>query len=272
MLKWLTLIAVCGASFGAGLYYVDLASPSQSRVRDRSMRLADQAVSEAYAGRLRDAYIAAAMARQADSSLPGLELIIGQMLYNAGSPMAAAQSARTALERGQSSPAAALLLGLEAWSLRGSPGASARVRAEWLTAFWLKQSLNDSPATAAAHFFLAELERLSGKGSGLAMERALHRFSPWESAWILEAKMQIASAESRGVYNAGELRASTRLDDSPQAAAVRVLQREIYANSASDDASQGFSKAFTLPHRRLLLSDPALSRNGGPVTLSLKLP
>ena len=233
------------------------------------MRLADQSVREAFAGRWRDAYLAAGMARHADPSLPRLELIIAQMLYNAGNPSGAAGLAHMARQRGENGSASALLLGLEAWWNRGSaPASTAWQRADWLASFWLQQASQDSLGDAAPRYFLAEQERITGKGRSYTMELALHRFLPWQSAWILESKIQLASAESNGVYNAGELRASTRLDDSPQAFAVRVLHRGLVANSSSEEGLRGFNSAFTETHQRILLSDPALSRAHLPPTLS----
>lgn len=269
-LRWLLLAAIICTSFGVGRWYGALSSASSVRGdRERAMRLADQSVREAFAGRWRDAYLAAGMARHADPSLPGLELIIAQMLYNAGNPAGAAGLAHKAQQRGEDGSVSALLLGLEAWRNRGStPNATAWHRADWLASFWLQQASSDSPGDAAPHYFLAELERLTGKGRGYTMQPALHRFRPWQSAWILESKIQLASAESNGVYNAGELRASTRLDDSPQAVAVRVLHRGLAANSSSDEGLRGFNSAFTETHQRILLSDPALSRAHLPPKLS----
>lgn len=269
-LRWLLLAVFVFTSFGAGCWYGGRAPTSVRGDREKAMRLADQSVREAFAGRWRNAYLAAGMARHADPSLPGLELIIGQMLYNAGNPAGAAGLAHIAQQKGEKTSASALLLGLEAWWRRG--GASINTlaweRAYWLASFWLEQASKDFPGDAAPRYFLAELERLTGKGRGHFMEQALHRFRPWESAWILESKIQLASAESNGVYNAGELRASTRLDDSPQAVAVRALQRGLSANSSSEEGLRRFHAAFTETHQRVLLSDPALSRADLPPKLS----
>lgn len=260
-LRWLLLAVFVFTSFGAGCWYGALPSGAVRGDRDKGMRLADQSVREAFAGRWRDAYLAAAMARHADPSLPGLELIIAQMLYNAGNPAGAAGLAHTAQRRGENSSSSAMLLGLEAWWRRGgASNAPAWERADWLASFWLNQASEDSPGTAAPRYFLAELQRLTGQGRGHTMEQALHRFRPWESAWVLESKIQLAAAESAGVYNAGELRASTRLNDSPQAVAVRSLHRGLSVNSSSQEALRGFHAAFTETHQRVLLSDPALSR------------
>lgn len=268
-LRWLLLTAFVLTSFGVGCWYGAPSSGAVRGDREKGMRLADQSVREAFAGRWRDAYLAAGMARHADPSLPGLELIIAQMLYNAGNPAGAAGLAHIAQQKGEKSSASALLLGLEAWWRRGgTPNAPAWERADWLASFWLKQASQDSLGDAAPRYFLAELERLTGKGRGYTMEQALHRFRPWESAWVLESKIQLASAESDGVYNAGELRASTRLDDSPQAVAVRNLHRGLSANSSSQEPLWGLHSAFTETHQRVLLSDPALSRAHLPLKLS----
>ncbi len=222
------------------------------------MRFADEAVSRAYRGEWRDAYIAAGRARHRDPSLPGMEILIGQMLANEGHLCAASGYARAAQIRGESRGQASLLFGLEAWSRRGPlpPSLAAAANTSLL---WLEDAASHAPSDAAPRFFLAELARLTGGRSGHAMEKALYRFQPWESFFVIQAKMHLASSESGGLYNAMDLGEGLRLDDSPQARSVRNMHRNTVLSRQSDAAEREFRKVFTTLQVSQLMSDPALA-------------
>lgn len=235
-------------------------APVRPSERARAMRFADEAVRWAYEENWRDAFLAAGRARYHDASLPGMEILVGQMLVNNGQASAASQYARAAQRRGDSLAHASLLLGLDAWSRRGWD-ARQFTRAATSSELWLGHAAAEAPSDGAPRFFLAEVARMAGVGSEHIMERALHRFGPWESSLVIGAKIHLASSEAGGVFNAMNLGASLRLDESPQARAIRGLRRSLLAGKKSDEAERQFLASFTSHQAELLLDDPALAES-----------
>ncbi len=259
--RWLRkalLFLVPAFSFASGWFF----SPSFSRApsagdREKALRFADEAARHAYADNWRDAYISAARARHANPEIPGMELMVAQMLFNAGHPAAAASYARIAQERGDSPSATALVLGLEAWSLRGADTLSF-ANAGLVSRLWLEHAAGETLSDGAPRFFLAEIGRMAGRSEPARMTQALHRFQPWESAVILDAKMHLAAGEAGAEFNAAHLGRGLRLDSSPQARVVNDLQRSLPREASFAEAKRRLVAVFTLRQADMILADGAL--------------
>lgn len=252
------LVFLAAGFFALGWFSAPAFSPARASAgdRERALRFADEAVRHAYAENWRDAYLSAGRARHADPSLPGMELVIGQMLFNAGDPQAAAAFARIAQQREESSPAIAVLLGLEAWARRGADPLSV-ARAGLVTRLWMENEATSNLSDGALRFFLAEIDRLAGKPEPQDMLQALRRFHPWESSVILDAKMHLAASEAGSQFNAAHLGRGLRLEVTPQARAVKNLRSAALEGAERARAEQFFVSSFAERHASLLGSDPA---------------
>lgn len=255
------LVFVAAGFFALGWLCAPAFAPARPSAvdRERALRLADEASKNAHAAHARDAYTSASRARHSNPSLPGMELIVSQMLFNAGDTAAAAAFARTSQKRGDSSPAIAVVLGLEAWSRRGVDPVS-KERAYLASRLWLEDASRQSLNDGAPRFFLAEIGRLAGRPEPGAMLSALHRFQPWESCSILDAKMHLAAAEAGSQFNAANLGQGLRLDVSPQARAVKNFRRVALEDADQSGAKRDLASLFAQRHLILLGSDPAFLR------------
>lgn len=256
--RWVLLFIVAVGFFALGWLSAPAFSPSRTSAfgRERALRLADEAVRHAHAENWRDAYLSAARARSVDPFLPGMELVLGQMLFNVGDAQAAAAFARMAQKRDESSSAIAVLLGLEAWTRRGADPASV-ARAGLLSRLWMENEAASNLSDGALRFFLAEIDRLAGKPEPRDMLQALHRFHPWESSVILDAKMHLAASEAGPQFNAAHLGRGLRLNVSPQARAVKNLRRAALEDADQSAAQRELVSLFAERHLILLGIDSA---------------
>lgn len=258
-LRLLLLPLVAALFFAAGWWCAPWFSHSPSLAdRARALRFADEAAYHANADKWRDAFISAGRARAANPMLPGMELLVGQMLFNGGYHGAAARYARASQERADSSSASAILLGLEAWSRRGADAASV-ANAGLVSRLWLEHAAAENLSDGASRFFLAEIDRWAGRPRPEGMLDALHRFQAWESSAILDAKMHLAASEAGSQFTAAHLGRGLRLDASPQTRAVKMLRSRALGGADTTEAKRDLSSAFTPRHLFILGSDPALA-------------
>jgi hypothetical protein len=253
------LVFVPALSFAVGWFLApSLARSPSPGDRARALRFADEAARHAYADNLRQACVSAARARHANPRIPGMELMVAQMLFNAGHPAAAGSYARAALQRGDASSSAALVLGLEAWSQRGVDPLSF-AHAGLVSRLWLEHAATETLSDGAARFFLAEIGRKAGRSKSAEMTQALYRFQPWESSAILDAKMHLAAGEAGPEFRAAHLGRGLSLDASPQSRAVKSLQRFSPREAGFADAQHRLTAVFTPRQAGLILRDPALA-------------
>lgn len=254
------LLAVALIFFSIGWLAAPSFSPPQTSAADRgrALRFADETAQHATANNWREAFLSAGRARHADPSLPGMEAVIGQSLFNAGHLTVAAVHARASQKRGDSLSAAAILLGLEAWSRRGADPISI-AHASLVSRLWLEHAASENLSDGAPRFFLAEIERLAGRPGPRDMLAVLHRLQPWESSAILDAKMHLAASEAGSQYNAAHFGRGLRLEASAQARALKNLRRLALVGADLAEAKRDLASVFTQRHLFVLAGDPALA-------------
>jgi len=174
-------------------------SPVNPADRAEALRLLDEAARARHEERFREAANAATAARRLDEKLPGIDALMAEMAFQRQDSEATEEAARAALDRGENSSSANLLLALNAWRTRALRGKSATEAAEEAGRL-LSESAQTQPSDESVWFFWAEIMRLTGRGDEAQrrMLGAMHRLQPWRSAAIVAAKRQLAASEAAG--------------------------------------------------------------------------
>jgi hypothetical protein len=174
-------------------------SPVNPADRAEALRLLDEAARARHDERFREAAKAATAARRLDEKLPGIDAFMAEMAFQREDSEATEEAARAALDRGENSSSANLLLALNAWRTRALRGKSATEAAEEAGRL-LSESAQTQPSDESVWFFWAEMMRFVGRGDEAQrrMLGAMHRLQPWRSAAIVAAKRQLAAGEAAG--------------------------------------------------------------------------
>jgi tetratricopeptide (TPR) repeat protein len=181
---------------GEGSAPVSAVSPEQ---KAEALRLVDEAVAAKHEGRAQTAVNTAQRARSVDPEVRGVDILLGEMAFEAQEPQSAERAAREALRREDNIADAKLLLALAAWMQRDGMGKNTSAAQSALQ--YLDEAASDELSNAPVFFFRGELERWIG-GSGVKAQRALlgavHRMQPWFSTAVLEAKRYAAAVAHGG--------------------------------------------------------------------------
>jgi hypothetical protein len=114
-----------------------------------------------------------------DEKLPGIDAFMAEMAFQREDSEATEEAARAALDRGENSSSANLLLALNAWrtcALRGKSATEAAKEADRL----LFQGAQAQPSDESVWYFWAEMMRFVGRGDQAQrrMLGAMHRWQP----------------------------------------------------------------------------------------------
>lgn len=224
--------------------------------RAEAYRLFDEAVRARHEERLQGAYNAVNEARRLDPDLPGVDLFVGEIAWEQREADTVRRAAREALSRGHNVSSAKLLLALEKWMSRtpqDTVAAGASVT-EMLT-----EAADSSPSNASAPFFHGEVSRLLGDPATAHRKLlgALYRQAPWQSASLLDSKLQIAVAEAVELERPASAPA-------PGLAAQTALELWSARNGEDEGVRKALEKLlFVTPilQARLLLRDQAFGEH-----------
>jgi len=232
--------------------------PTNAAAGLEARRLLDEGVRARHEERWQGAMNALAEARRTDPEIGGIDVVIGEIALEQKDAKALRLAARQALQRGQNEPAAKLLLALEAWMQRGDSDA---VTAGNSAKQHLVEAAESQPSNAAAFFFYGELNRLLGE-SGAAqrsLRAALHRQTPWQSASVLGAKLQLAAREAS---EAGRTVWAPMPD--AQAEALLELREAVNGRSVVHPALGGLLAALPAQQVLFMMEDAAFRAGFSP--------
>jgi len=200
--RWLALLIVVFFTLGLGWgllleWWLSQPSPAAEARRATALRFIDEAARAARQERSRDAYLALARARHTDPRLPGLDVLLGEMLVNMGYASGVGPIAWEALNRGEHEARANLLIGLEWWGRRGTNAQTLFVAGN--NAFrWLTLAHEGDPFDGSYLVIRGEVQRRHGRTEEGRYDliAGLRRLQPWHSASVMEDKAQLAAAEA----------------------------------------------------------------------------
>ena len=175
---------------------VSAVTPEQ---KAEALRLIDEAVAAKHEGRVQSAINAAQRARSVDPEVHGVDILLGEMAFEAQEPQSVERAAREALRRNDNIADAKLLLALATWMQREGMGKNATTAAQSALQY-LDEATADEASNAPVFFFRGELARMTGGNSERAQRAllgAVHRMQPWFSTAYLSAQ-RYAAAVARG--------------------------------------------------------------------------
>jgi len=269
---WIVSVLVIFLSFGASFFWQRLqirrlaaaseTPPVTEEQRASARRSLDNAVRARHAERMDEAVAQLALAQQADPSLPGLELLVGEIALQQRDTDALRRASANALQRGDNEASAKLLAALEVWLRRGVLGvqqAGPRARQ------FLLEAAESDPSDGSIHFFHGELSRQLGDSSAAHayLLSALRRQSPWKSSSLLQVKMQLAAAEAAEAGETVEVPAPD-----PQSAAALRWREALRTGTRAGDARGAMIALTPGLQTSVLLDDPALQ--AGDNTIEVK--
>lgn len=237
--------------------------------RTEALRLVDDAARAKYEERTDDALAAAAAARESDPTVPGVDVLVGELALLAKQPETMKRAAQEALRRGHNVASAKLLLALDKWMSRGQRGTS--VEAGSAAAQLLSEASDAELSNMEIMFFWGDIERYAGR-EDRAHDRllgALHRQQPWLSETIIAAKMQLAADEAGGApKDSGGRGASANATSAPVGDAVTTLRRAVLAGADPQPPLAKLHSLSTAWQSKLLLADQAFERPDLPPALT----
>ena len=253
------LALAAGLVWGKGWWRTSAETASVQTVmpeqRAEALRLLDQAVTARYAGEAYAAVRLAGEARQADSSVPGLDMLLAEMALEQGDTRSADAAAQQAIQQSPYAADARIVLALNCWMLREQMGTEAAGTAATQR---LAEAAAEELSDGAVRFFAGDVQRATGR-PGEAHRSALeglHRQQVWHSSALLSAHLAIALDEA-DPYAVALL----DLDDESEvfgrtAAAFGRARRE---GNDTDPAMAAVRAIFTQKHLDLLSRSPALT-------------
>lgn len=198
-------------------------------------------------------------ARKADSTTPGVDILIGELALEQNEPELVGSAARAALQRNPACASAKLLLALHAWILGGQNGGG---EAGAAPALLLKEAATDELSNGAVRFFAGDFLRTIGRPAEAHtnMLGSLYRQHAWHSAAVIVAKLCLAFEEA----GAGALaKPSLILLGGAEGESIGALSVALHhaVRSSGDISSAGSAlmSVLTLKQLSMLISDPALS-------------
>lgn len=173
--------------------------------KEEALRLIDEAVRAKYEGRTDEALRIAQRARQIDPSVRGVDILAGEIAIESPDPekhQKALLAANSALDRGEDTAGARLVLALGTWQEQDggdAAGFTARTRALRL----IGEAADEFPSAPALHFFWSEMLAPSGQYRAVhgRMLTAMHCAQPWHSAVLIARKASFASRDAEARRN-----------------------------------------------------------------------
>ena len=176
---------------------VSVVSPEQ---KAEALRLIDEAVRAKYEGRTNEALRIAQRARAVDPSVRGVDILAGEIAIE--SPdlekrREALLAANRALDRGEDTAGARLILALGTWQEHDGEsvaGFTAKTRALRR----IEEAADEHPSEPALHFFWSEILATFGKYRDVhrRMLTAMHCAQPWHSYALIARKASFASRDA----------------------------------------------------------------------------
>lgn len=205
---------------------VSAVSPEQ---KAEALRLIDEAVAAKHEGRVQSAINAAQRARSVDPEVRGVDILLGELAFEAKEPQAVERAAREALRRNENIADAKLLLALASWMQREGMGKNPLAAAQTALQY-LDEAATDEASNAPVFFFRGEMARMSGDNVMQAQQAllgAVHRMQPWFSTAYLSAKRYAAAVARGGAFEV-----------SPDAVGQALADLDLSAEQAADDRSR----------------------------------
>lgn len=256
----LSAVGVVFLAFVLG-YFLEawLARPRTSKApvataaqRDEGLRLIDEAAGARYAGRLDEAMSLATQAREADPTLPGIDVLIGEIALEQRDMRTLRAAANEALRRGHNAASARLLLAVETWAVRPADAAGSAQAGETAAAL-LSEAAMQEPSSGEVLYFWGELDRMAGR-LDRAHQRQIGgvlRLQPWRSSTVLEAKMQLAAAEAGATP-------PDIIDGQRSVAALLDIRRQLLRGAVDPAAVQQLLESSSAKQAGVFFADVAL--------------
>jgi hypothetical protein len=173
--------------------------------KEKALRLIDEAVRAKYEDRTDEALLIAQRARQIDPSVRGVDILAGEIAIESPDPekrQEALLAASRALDRGEDTAGARLILALGTWQEQdgeGAAGFTAKTRALRL----IGEAADAFPSAPALHFFWSEMLAPSGHYRDVhrRMLTAMHCAQPWHSSVLIARKTSSASRDAEAQHS-----------------------------------------------------------------------
>lgn len=165
----------------------------------------DEAVRAKYEDRTEEALRLAQRARQIDPSVRGVDVLAGEIAIESPDPakhQKALLAANSALDRGEDTAGARLVLALGTWQEQvdeGAAGFTAKTRALRM----IGEAADAHPSAPALHFFWSDMLAPSGQYRDVhrRMLNAMHCVQPWHSSVLITRKVSSASRDAGAQRN-----------------------------------------------------------------------
>ena len=173
--------------------------------KEEALRLIDEAVRAKYEDRTEEALRIAQRARAVDPSVRGVDILVGEIAIESPDTekrREALLAANRALDRGEDTAGARLILALGTWQEQDgedAAGFTAKTRALRL----IGEAADDFPSAPALHFFWSEMLAKFGKYRDVQRRilTAMHCAQPWHSSVLIARKVSFASRDAEAQHD-----------------------------------------------------------------------